>query len=255
MRVMRDVKSGAVLEKEIYFVPENIKLTKKTEPKDKKELTPEEKSENNRKKSEKNFVRIFNNNFDKGSWYLTFTFDDEHLPLTWEEASRIADNYLRRVKRWDPSVKYLLVIGRGRGTDRLHVHAIIDGTYIDDVKMLELWTDGTIKRAEHLREHNFYDGVDCGQDFTGLAVYLHKHNNAEHKGKRWKQSRNLIAPTKDKPRETKREYKEDKPPRAPEGYKFVGCYQSNYQQGGYISFKYVREIKNSEAAGASFKAL
>lgn len=250
MRVMREVKSGAVLEKEIYFVPENIKLTKKTEPKDKKDLTPEEKAENNRKKSEKNFVRIVNNNFTKNSLYGTFTHDDEHLPETWEEANRNADNFLRKIKRWDPSVRYVLVIGRGRGTDRLHIHIIIDGTYITKEKLLELWDKGSIKRVETLREHNFYDGVDCGQDFTGLAVYLHKHNNAEHKGKRWKQSRNLIPPTKDKPKETKREYTEGKPPRAPEGYIFVGSYQSNYQQGGYISFKYVRDIKKIEGAAA-----
>lgn len=242
MRVIREVSAGAVIEKEIFCVPDGCKLTKKTEPKEELPKTPEEKAEANRKKSERRFIRKVNSSFTSRSFYITLTYDDFALPISYEEAEKLIANFLRRLKRWQPNLRAVTVTGYGRESNRLHHHLILDGDYIDIDKLLEMWTFGSIKRAERLRHHNYYNGIDCGEDFTGLAVYLHAHSNAKTKGKRWKEAGKLSEPIKDKPRELKIELSGDKPPRAPKGYKYIGIYESGFNQNKYISFKYVRDV-------------
>lgn len=242
MRVMRAIRSGAVLEKEVYCVPDGRKLTKKTEPPvDKEPLTTEEKAEICRRKSERLFIRKVNSTFTSRSYYVTLTYDDFNLPVEYSQAERNLDNFLRRLKRWQPELRYVAVTGYGQKSNRLHHHLIIDGNYIDTNKVLELWTAGSVKRIEPLRNHNYYNGIDYGEDYTALAIYLHRHSNAKPKGKRWKESRNIVSPVMEKPQEVKREINLERPPKAPKGYRYVGYYQSDFNQGGYISFKYVRE--------------
>lgn len=245
MRVIREVRSGSVLEKEIFTVPDGSHLTKRTEPKEEPVKTAEERAEINRRKSERIFIRKINSSFTSQSWYVTLTYRDFDLPLSYGEAERCLENFLRRLKRWAPGVRYIAVTGYGKQSSRLHHHLIIDGNGIDGEKLLELWTAGDVKRAERLRHNNYYDGKNCGEDFTGLAVYLHAHSNAKAKGKRWKESRNVAKPFKDTPRPLKRELSEEKPPKAPKGYRFVGVYVSDFH-AQYISFKYVK-IQNEQA--------
>ena len=87
-------------------------------------------------------------------------------------------------------------------------------------------------------EHNFYNGVDHGRDYTGLANYLFDHWTPE-RGTRhhYKGTRNLCQPEKEAATEAKREYSESKPPRAPKGYRLVEAKTNRY---GYMCFKYVR---------------
>jgi len=100
------------------------------------------------------------------------------------------------------------------------------------------WEFGSVLRIEHLREHNYYDGIDHGQDYTGLANYLFDHWTPEQGGHRWKQTRNARKPEREEAKEIKREYTEAKPPRAPKGYILVETKSTKY---GYLYFKYVLE--------------
>ena len=100
------------------------------------------------------------------------------------------------------------------------------------------WEFGNILRIENLREHNFYDGVDHGQDYTGLANYLFDHWTPEQGGHRWKQTRNASKPDRETPTLAKRIYTESKPPIAPKGYILVETRSTKY---GYLYFKYVKE--------------
>lgn len=61
------------------------------------------------------------------------------------------------------------------------------------------WNDGSVIHIRHLREHNYYNGVDYGQDYTGLADYLFNHWTPEQGGHRWKATRNLRQPEKEAP--------------------------------------------------------
>lgn len=72
------------------------------------------------------------------------------------------------------------------------------------------WNDGSVIHIRHLREHNYYNGVDYGQDYTGLADYLFNHWTPEQGGHRWKATRNLRQPEKEAPTLALRTYTERK---------------------------------------------
>lgn len=95
------------------------------------------------------------------------------------------------------------------------------------------WLLGDIAKVEHLH------GNEYGEDFTALAVYLHQHTPAEHKGKRWKQTKNIIQPIQSKVQEVKRPYSENRPPKAPDGFALVEVKTCEFFNG-YLCFKYVR---------------
>ena len=111
--------------------------------------------------------RLVNENFSPLSLYSTLTFDDDSEVHTFSEARRIRDNYFRRLQRACPDAKIIIYMGRGKSTNRIHFHMISDG--IPEETISGKWNDGSVIHIRHLREHNYYNGVDYGQDYTGLA--------------------------------------------------------------------------------------
>lgn len=228
--------SGAVCEIEIYNSSES--RCPKLKPAPERIRTDEEKREYNRRKSEKHFIRVVNTNFTHNDYYVTATYCNELLPSSFEEATANVDNYVRRLRRTNPQAKIISVTGYGKRSGRLHHHLIISGVAESDI--INKWNGGEIIRAEHLREHNIYNGKDYGEDFTALAVYLHTHTPENVKGRRWKQTRTIQQPKEEKPQKVSRLYSEYKPPKAPEGFALQEVHTSEYYGSGYICFKYIR---------------
>ena len=204
MRCFKKTQSGAVCEIEVFSVPNGVKITKNTKPKPVNVRTDEEKARYNNYKSEKHFVRLVNTNFTSVAYYVTLTYNNEHLPESYTEASKNLENYVRRLRYSNPHAKVIAVTGYGSRSGRLHHHLIVSGVSEGDI--LGKWSGGEIVKTEHLRKDNYYNGVNHGEDFTALAVYLHKHAPAEHKGKRWKQTKNIQQPMQEKAKEVKRVY-------------------------------------------------
>lgn len=234
-RVKRRIFSGVVCEQEVYSVPDRIKDIGKAEPR------PRFKNEEERELhrigiSRRKHIQLVNENFSPRSYYSTLTLDDEHEVHTFKEARRLRDNYARRLKYHYPDAKVCLYMGRGKSTHRIHFHMLSDG--VPEEAIRELWGMGDILRADHLREHNYYNGVDYGQDYTGLANYLFDHWTPEQGGHRWKQTRNLAKPEREPAVPIKRKYSGSRPPRPPKGYIFV---ESRVTRFGYLYFKYVKE--------------
>lgn len=230
MRCFKKTQSGAVCEIEIFSMPDCIKLTKKTEPKPVNVRTDEEKARYNQHKSEKHFVRLVNTNFTSAAYYVTLTYDNENLPESYTEASKNLENYVRRLRYSNPQAKIVAVTGYGSRSGRLHHHLIISG--VSEGNILGKWLLGDIAKVEHLH------GNEYGEDFTALAVYLHKHAPAEHKGRRWKQTKNIQQPMQEKAKEAKTPYSEIRPPKTPDGYSLVEVKTCEFFNG-YICFKYV----------------
>ena len=153
-----------------------------------------------------------------------------------EEARRLRDNYTRRLMYHFPGARILIYMGRGKGTHRIHFHMVSEG--IPEDMITKLWGMGEIVRIEHLREHNYYSGIDHGQDYTGLANYLFDHWTPEQGGHRWKKAGKLDKPDREPSTEVKRNYTENKPPRPPKGYILVESKATKY---GYLYYKYVRQ--------------
>ncbi|MBQ7053846.1 MAG: hypothetical protein IJN97_01355 [Oscillospiraceae bacterium] len=234
-RVKRTVYAGAVCEQIVYNVGDNTKNFKNSKPKPRFK-TDEERERHNSEIARRHHAQLFNEAFRAGSsLYSTLTFDDEHEVHTWPEARKIREVFIRRLRRRFPTARIMLYIGRGKTTERIHFHMVSEGIPEEVIK--KQWTYGGTGRIVTLREHNKYNGVDYGADFTGLANYLFNHWTPEQGGHRYYKTRNIKAPKKERTTVIKRNYSVDKPPRAPKGYKLV---ERESNEFGYLYFKYVK---------------
>ena len=219
MRAKRRIFAGSVCEQEVYTLPDRTKDVKKAEPRP-RFSSAEEYEDFKQRLARRNHARMFNATFSPASLYTTITLDNEHEVHTFAEADGIINPFWRRLRRLNPNG-------------------------LTEEQIREKWDGGTIIRIEHLREHNYYNGVDHGRDYTGLANYLFDHWTPE-RGTRhhYKGTRNLCQPEKEAATEAKRKYSESKPPRAPKGYRLVEAKTNRY---GYMCFKYVRSEDAAEA--------
>ncbi len=235
MQVKVRTFSGVVCEQEVFTMSGRGASGIVREPRIRFQ-NEEERAAHRNEISRRRNARMINENFCAGDLYCTFTFDDDNEVHYWSDARRIRDNFVRRLQYKYPNAVIYVVMGRGKNTYRIHFHAVIKG--IDEAYIVKQWWYGSVKEIRPLREHNTYNGVDHGQDFTGLANYLFNHWTPEQGGHRWKMTRNARKPEREAPTEVRRAYSEDKPPRAPKGYKLVETQSTKY---GYFYFKYVKE--------------
>ncbi len=234
-RAKRRIFSGSVCEQEVYDIPEQTRNIKAAKPPIPRFKTEEEREQHKLGISRRRHARLVNENFSPTSLYSTLTFSNEYEVHTFEEAKHIRNNFIRRLKYACPDARIMVYLGRGKSTSRIHLHMLSEG--VPQEVILRQWYLGSVVRIEHLKEHNYYDGIDYGQDYTGLANYLFDHWTPEQGGHRWKPTKNLRQPEKEAPKEIKREYSENKPPRAPKGYMLVESKATRY---GYLYFKYVK---------------
>ena len=231
--------SGAICEQLVYNVPNGVKDLKSYDPekprrKRFKDLAEYE--EFKQKISLRNFIRLVHANFEAGDTVSTLTFDNEWEVHTFEDAKRIRSNFVRALQRKYPDAVIFLVMGRGRGTSRIHFHMISKGVPEEFIK--EKWKYGKVVRIEGLRAHNWYENKDHGPDFTGLCKYLFGHWTEEQGGHHWFQTKNAKKPEEEKPTEVRVTggYSEKRPPVAPKGYTLVETKTTKY---GFLYFKYV----------------
>ena len=189
-------------------------------------------------------MALVNANFSPSSYYSTLTLDQEHEVHTAQEMRRIRDNFYRRMVYRYPEAKIVIVYGRGKSTNRFHLHLITDGIPADELG--RLWGLGSVIDCKPLRKHNYYldengNKVDHGQDYTALANYLHGHWRKEFGGHRYKASRSCVRPEPEPATEAIRDYSPTRPPVAPRGYILV---ESRATQYGFLYFKYVWDPKN-----------
>ncbi len=187
----------------------------------------------------KKFAQLVNENHDPSSFKGTLTFDDAHEVHTFDEAKKVRAVYVRRLRRINADAKIILVMGRGKNsTARIHFHYIMRGLTEEQIR--RVWTWGAIVECKVLREHNYYDGVDHGRDYTAIANYYWGHWTVEQGGHHYYATRNHVKPECEDAVEIKREYTPEKPPRAPKGYVLVEAKDTPF---GYVYFKFVLDVK------------
>ena len=235
-RVKKRTFSGVVCEQEVYDIPDRIKDVRNAKPPRPRFKTEEEREQHRIGISRRKHTRLVNSNFTHNSLYSTLTLSNQFEVHTFEEAEKIRKNFMKRIKRKFPDARMMIYMGRGKSTHRIHFHMLSDG--VPEEAIRQKWNLGNIIRIDHLKEHNYYDGIDCGEDYTGLANYLFDHWTPEQGRKRWSATQNLIKPEEEAPKEIKREYTETKAPLAPKGYILVESKSTKY---GYLYFKYVKK--------------
>lgn len=234
-RVKTRLFFGSICEQIVFNVPDRVRDIQKAEPRPRFK-TEEERAQHRIGISRRKHARLFNATFSPTSLYSTLTLNNEYEVHTFKEARRLRDNYVRRLKYHAPDAKIMIYMGRGKSTHRIHFHVVSEG--VPEDLITKLWGMGEIVRIEHLREHNYYKGIDHGKDYTGLANYLFDHWTEEQGGHRWKQTQNLDRPEREPSTPVRRNYTESKPPRPPKGYILVESRATKY---GYLYYKYVKK--------------
>ncbi len=234
--------AGSTCEQLVYNVPDGTRYPGKVDPEKQKKERFETTVEYDAFKeaiSRRTHARNFNANFSPSSLYGTLTFDVQHELHDFIEARRIRKNFVAALKRVYPEAVIFLYMGRGStSTHRIHFHMVSEGIPKEFIE--KKWKYGSVKRIDNLRECCFYEGVNHGQDYTGLANYLFDHWTPEQGGHRWFQTKNAKKPEREEPTEVKLVggYSEKRPPRAPKGYILVETKSTKY---GFMYFKYVRK--------------
>ena len=226
---------GVVCEQTVFFAPERQSL--KTAQPRVRFKNEDERQWHRIQQSRKHNARVINTNYTAKSMYSTLTLDNENEVHTFDEAKKLRNLYVRCLKRAYPDARIHIYMGRGKTTHRIHFHMISEG--IPREVIMAKWKYGTVVRVDHLKEHNYYNGVYHGEDYTGLANYLFDHWTEEQGGHRWSATRNIIQPRPEDATVTKREYTINKPPLTPKGYKLV---EAKGNEFGFLSFKYVRIV-------------
>ena len=240
-QVKTRVFAGEVCDQIIYQMQDNVRLNPpKKEPRQ-RFRTDAEREEHKRQISKRNHALLVNANFGPTSYFSTMTFSNENEVYEFDEARAVRDKYWGRLKRRYPNAKMIIYMGRGKTTARIHFHLLTDGIPPEVLK--ELWIWGEIRECKKFRDHNKdkVTGKDHGHDYTNVANYCFDHWTAEQgKGRRYKATKNMIKPEREKPTVCIMHYDADHPPRAPKGYIYTGdCYITSY---GYMRFRYIIDI-------------
>ena len=245
-RVKKRIFSGAVCEQVVYNVSDrgDVKKAKPQKPRFKDEA---EREAHRIGIARRRFIRLVNSNFTPAGFFATLTLDAASECHDFAAARILRKNYARRLLYKFPEAKIIIVMGRGRSTSRIHFHMLIEAEGLTAENVAAAWRDGSVIRIDHLREHNRYEGVDHGRDYTAVASYMFEHWTTEQGGHYAYCSRTLSQPEEETPREIVREYTPDKPPVEPKGFRFVSCTWNRY---GYMIFKYVKEDRKTPKRAA-----
>lgn len=161
----RRIFAGAVCEQIVYNMPDGVKNISgydPEKPKRKRFKDEEERAKHREEISRRTFCRSVHANHDTSSIYSTLTFANGWEVHTFDEARQVRRNYIRALQRAYPDAVIHLGMGRGKSTKRIHFHMISKG--IPQEFLAKKWKYGKIVEFSTLREHNWYQGVDCGQD-------------------------------------------------------------------------------------------
>lgn len=128
-------------------------------------------------------------NFDHHDYYVTLTYDNDHLPADRAAAVKRIQRFIRQLRRHRQArgqeLKYIYTT-EGLHDKRLHHHIVING-YDDEEIIRSLWTDGNTDAS----------AFDLKQ-VTALASYMTKepleHGKAQVGKRCWSPSRNLAKP-------------------------------------------------------------
>lgn len=183
----KTIKSGKYFEVEIY--PEFTR--KEAEAAGIKKGSSKAQKNLNDKNARKRLKRLINSNFTNSDYWITFTYDSEHMPQTIEQAQQDMKNYIRRVnyrrkKKELESAKYIYITEQGSKNKRIHHHLIIENG-IDADTLEKLWKKG--------RRNNIRRIAEDENGLTGLSNYLSKDPQGR---KRWCSSNNLKKPKESK---------------------------------------------------------
>lgn len=126
---------------------------------------------------------MWNSSADKLELYLALfgytgvhyvlTYDDDHLPHDFAGVKRSLSAFLKRVRRFDPSIKrYIYAIEAGHTHGRWHIHFVADDGDLPTVIIQHLWGNGFVDPG-----YKDYPVLTREGGYRRLAEYFCKDGN------------------------------------------------------------------------------
>lgn len=121
-------------------------------------IPKEERDRANLKTSYEKLLLLMCANFSPGDWWVTFTYADEYLPKTREEALRYWRKFMRQYRRYaDDPLRYVYCtqVTTQAGGERLHHHMVLRWENDDErerLKSLWLWGHADVQKLRDLDE-------------------------------------------------------------------------------------------------------
>ena len=177
----KTIVSGPMLECEIYPIWRTSK--KSIREKTRKESRKVQKNLNN-KNAVKRVIRLINTNFNNNGIWGTFTYSNDRLPSSEEQAKKDMQNYIRRLKRYIArndldDLKYIYVTEYSEGS-RVHHHIVMSFNNRDVAE--KLWKNGGRTQTRRLQPDDY--GLE------GMARYITKQKGPVDK--RTKNVENIV---------------------------------------------------------------
>lgn len=176
MKKLKTMRAGRLVRSVVYTAPSRTADQRSRGPRQR--ISTEAQARFNIKKSTDKLEMLMALNFPDGFWWVTLTYDDEHLPPDRQAAGQILRRYIRKLRSsWrlkDAPLQYIYCTQQvlDDGSLRLHHHMVVnaaDGSKDDFDTIRALWTGGNVN----------VQWRDDDDDITDVATYM-CHEPREH---------------------------------------------------------------------------
>lgn len=192
MKIISTLKAGRVV-RQILYTPKDPNPNQHRRG---ISISKEDKQRANLKTSYEKLLMLVCANFSPGDWWVTLSYDDEHLPRTREESKKPFRKFIRNFRKYRKVNKevlkyvYCTQLTTRAGGIRLHHHMILRWEDDSDKEQLyTLWEGGEIVYARKLKD--FEDILDKAKYMCREPRELGVHVPGEQM---WTASRGLIRP-------------------------------------------------------------
>lgn len=192
MKVLSTLRAGRVV-RQTLFTP------KSPNPNQRRRgvgISKEDKQKANLKTSYEKLLMLMCANFSPGDWWITLSYDDEHLPADREASKKPFRKFMRKFRKYrkdnNEPLKYVYCtqLTTRNGGRRLHHHMVMRAEDDSDRERLEkLWEGGRITYIRKLK--SFEDIMDKAHYMCREPRELGVHIPGEQM---WTASRSLVRP-------------------------------------------------------------
>lgn len=192
MKILSTIRAGRVV-RQILYTPKD---PNPNQPRRGISISKEDKQRANLKTSYEKLLMLVCANFSPGDWWVTLSYDDDHLPRTREESKKPFRKFIRNFRKYRKVNKevlkyvYCTQLTTRAGGIRLHHHMILRWEDDSDKEQLyTLWEGGEIVYARKLKD--FEDILDKAKYMCREPRELGVHVPGEQM---WTASRGLSRP-------------------------------------------------------------
>ena len=192
MKILSTLRAGRVI-RQVLYSPKEPNPSRRHRA---MSISKEDKQKANLKTSYEKLLMLLCANFSPGDWWITLSYDDDHLPRTREESKKPFRKFMRLFRKYrkanDEPLKYVYCtqLTTRAGGRRLHHHMIM--RWEDDSdreRIISLWEGGEIVYIRKLK--SFEEILDKARymcrEPRELGVYVPGEQM-------WTASRGLVRP-------------------------------------------------------------